>query len=623
MTQHFTLDKNNRTFYQAADFILNGMDDETDIVFLTGKAGTGKTTFLKYIADNIKNKVILAPTGIAAINAGGQTIHSFFHLSTNTIYTPDNPNLNVHRIRQHLGLDERGQKAIEKMELLIIDEVSMVRVEILDAIDRILRFYRKSDRPFGGIPTLLIGDVFQLPPVLKANEKNTIYAHYRTEYFFSSFVYKRARTVFFELDKVYRQDEQNFLCALNHIRIGKLDLVDMSVLNERVNQQMPDVPVICLYPKNAMADGQNQVMFDSINHRSYVFNGIKVGVFDVESMANVDETIHLKVGAQIMTTVNIYAEDGSFYYFNGSIGIITAIDRPNNRLTVKLADNGKTIIVEPYTWKNVQQTYDEEKDEIVETEIGSFTQLPVRLAWALTIHKSQGLTLERAKVSINRSFAHGQAYVALSRCRSLSGLYLEQPIGLGSIVLDQRVVIFYNAIHEEFVRAQKESSEVERLYDEADKSFEKIDGEAFIENICKARKINNYLTKMQHKRYAEGMSMLADEYRLNKILAVKAVKTELRNKQLQEELTIQNNNLQELNAQNTELLAKCETMEKFISDLESKNTNMKNDLVRYEQEKRELSKEFQILQKAFIEKTLELDRIKKDPWYKRLFKIGW
>lgn len=614
IVDHIRIDEDNSVFNHAAKFILNGMDDNTDMVFLTGKAGTGKTTFLKYIAERVKNRVILAPTGVAAINAGGQTIHSFFHLNPNILYTPDNPNLRPQRIRHHLALGNERVRTIEKIQLLIIDEVSMLRCELIDTIDIILKTYRHDNRPFGGVPTLLIGDVFQLPPVVKRQDK-IIYDYYDTQFFFSSNVYKSARKVFFELDKVYRQEDEQYLGVLNDIRIGKFDLADMSILNECVSQQMLVEGTICLYPKKDEANELNRIKFDEIRHRVYVFEGI-VQNFDVENMANVDKTIQLKIGAQIMTTVNSYTADGNFEYYNGSIGTITAIDPQKSWIKVRFADNGSEVIVERYTWKNVQQIYDEENDEIIEKEIGSFTQIPVRLAWAITIHKSQGLTLNSVQVKVNGAFAPGQTYVALSRCRSLSGLHLEQPVGLGSIIVDQRVVKFYNTVHEEFTRVFKEVSEVDKLYAEALKYFEERKTAELIENICKARRINNYITKQQHEEFLENVSRYINEYCHNRAFAVKAEEVLLRCQTLQKELDSANSYIQEIEADNTQLLAKSETQTKHIVELEAENSTNLQTITKQ-------SAELQELKQLFIEKTIELDKLKKDPWFKRLFKIGW
>lgn len=569
VVDHKKIDEDNPIFYHAAKFILNGMDDNTDLVFLTGKAGTGKTTFLKYIAERVKNRVVLAPTGIAAINAGGQTIHSFFHLNPNILYTPDNPNLRPQRIRHHLALGNERVKAIEKMELLIIDEVSMLRCELIDTIDIILKTYRHDNRPFGGVPTLLIGDVFQLPPVVKKQD-NIIYDYYDTQFFFSSSVYKSARKVFFELDKVYRQDDEQFLGVLNNIRIGKFDLVDMSLLNMCVIQQTQVDGTICLYPKKNEANELNRTKFNEIRHQEYVFKGV-VNNFDVENMANVDQTIRLKVGAQVMTTVNSYTAGGSFEYFNGSIGTITAIDPQRNWIKVRFSDNGSEIVVERYTWKNVQQIYDEEMDEIIEKEIGSFTQIPVRLAWAITIHKSQGLTLNSVQVNVNGAFAHGQTYVALSRCRSLSGLHLEQPVGLGSIIVDQRVVNFYNTVHAEFTRVFNEVSQVGELYAEVQKNLEERKAVDLIDNICKARRINNYITRTQHADFIEKVSKHIEEYWHNRELAVKVEETELRCQTLQEDLDNANRSLDDSKI-------KINTMGIQVEELEQKKVSLTNDL---------------------------------------------
>lgn len=440
--------------------------------------------------------------------------------------------------------------------------------------------------------------------------------YYETEYFFSSNAYRNSRTKFFELEKVYRQDDKCFLGVLNHIRTGTFDLVDMGILNERVMRAAPEDCAICIYPFNAMADGLNSTKYDEINEKEYVFEGEINGDFVVDKMANVEKTIKLKVGARVMTMVNQYSEEGNFIYYNGSIGTITAIDPQLRWISVKMTDSDRDVTVWRNVWKNVQQIYDEENDRIIEIEIGSFTQIPVRLAWAITIHKCQGLTFNSVQVNVNGAFASGQTYVALSRCRGLSGLHLEQPVGLGSIIVDQRVVSFYNIVHAEFTRVFNEVSEIDELYDEAFKNIKERKAAELIDNICKARKINNYITKQQHAEFIKKVSRFIDEYWHNRALAVKAEEAQLRCQTLQKELDSANSYIQEIEADNTQLLAKYETQTKHIVELEAENSTNLQTITKQ-------SAELQELKQLFIEKTIELDKLKKDPRFKRLFKIGW
>jgi len=611
------LDKDNSTFYIAADYVLNCSKEDADIIFLTGKAGTGKTTFLKYIAKHIKNRVILAPTGIAAINAGGQTIHSFFHFNPNGIYTPDNPNLNPRHIRHHLGLSDERIKTIMNMELLIIDEVSMLRCEMMDAIDCALKVYRRNTKPFGGITTLLIGDVFQLPPVVK-NQDNILYNFYESPFFFSSNVYKNAQTVSFELEKVYRQEDLVFLDVLNNIRIGNYNLQDMMVLNSRVGQKA-NIGTICLYPNNNMASALNQQKFDEIRHQVYVFVGTVINEFNVREMSNVSEIIKLKVGAQVMLMVNSYTPDGYFDYYNGSIGTITSIDPQKSWIKVKLADSGREVHVDKYTWKNVQQVYDEEKEKIVEVEKGSFTQIPVRLAWAVTIHKSQGLTLNSVQVNVNRTFASGQTYVALSRCRSLSGLFLEQPIGLGTVIVDQRVVNYYNSIKNEMRHALDEVDAVTKLYEVSKYEFEKGNAIAAISSFCRARKRNNYMTHLIHNRYLRLANIAVSKFWIYRKASELVSDIRENNLHLQKELDQLEDEHEELERNNTELLSYNESMQRHIRTLENTNTILKLNNNEKENEITKLKDSLHDIKQRFIDKTIELDNLKSLPWYKRLF----
>ena len=626
MPQQFTLDKDNRTFYQAADFILNGMDDETDIVFLTGKAGTGKTTLLKYIIDNYEGKaVVLAPTGVAAINAGGQTIHSFFHLRPPFFYPPGCPELNSPTIYNHLSIDNNRRKLINKMDLMIIDEVSMVRCELLDAVDRILRIYRRNSLPFGGVKVLLIGDVFQLPPVNPLGTWTILTNHYNSCHFFNSYVYKKARVAYFELEKVYRQDESeiDFMNALNHIRMGEVDMFDIQLLNSRFRIPPQNESCIRLMTINAAVDTYNDNKYNNINSVEVIFNGIVCGTFDVSTMSRVDEIIRLKVGAQVMTICNFYDGDERFVYYNGSIGTVTAIDDNARWVKVKLAETGQTIIVEPYRWENIVREYDEENDKIVERVIGSFEQIPIRLAWAVTIHKSQGLSFDKAVIDLQGTFAPGQAYVALSRCRRLSGMYLQQEFGVGVAFTDPIVMNFYIEMEEAIRQTLAELNRSEKLYQEAWNSFKAGDAVSAMEYFRRARTITNYMTSSLHRRCARIADIIAGRYWSYKTMADSISNLKCSISYLKEELEKSENTLEDLDNENTKLLSENEIMQKCIKELERDNSNMKHNIAQKDEAIAKQSTELQNLKQLFIDKTIELDRLKKDPWYKRLFKIGW
>lgn len=626
MPQQFTLDKDNRTFYQAAYFILNGMDNETDIVFLTGKAGTGKTTLLKYIIDNYEGKaVVLAPTGVAAINAGGQTIHSFFHMQPPFFYPPGGPELNSPAIYNHLSIDNNRRMLINKMDLMIIDEVSMVRCELLDAVDRILRVYRQNSLPFGGVKVLLIGDVFQLPPVNPPRDWALLHNSYDSCHFFNSYVYKKARVAYFELEKVYRQDESeiDFIHALNHIRMGEVDMFDIQLLNSRFLIPPQNESCIRLMTTNAAVDNYNDNRYNSINSVEVIFNGIVCGTFDVSTMSRVDEKIRLKVGAQVMTVCNCYDGEGRFVYYNGSIGTVTAIDNNARWVEVKLAETGRTIIVEPYRWENIVREYDEENDKIVNRVIGSFEQIPIRLAWAVTIHKSQGLSFDKTVIDLQGVFASGQAYVALSRCRRLSGIYLQQEFGEGFAFTDPIVMNFYREMEEAIRKVLAELNRSEKLYHDAWDCFKIGDAVSAMENFRRARTITNYMTYGLHRRCARIANIIAGRHWSYKTMADSISNLKCSISYLKEELEKSENTLDDLDNENTKLLSENEIMRKCIKELERDNSNMKHEIAQKDEAIAKQSTELQNLKQLFIDKTIELDRLKKDSWYKRLFKIGW
>lgn len=412
-------------------------------MFLTGKAGTGKTTFLKELKRRSpKRMVVTAPTGIAAINAEGMTLHSFFQLPF-APYIPDtvfNAGKDAYRYR----FSKEKIRIIRSIDLLVIDEISMVRADLLDAVDSVLRRYRSPHLPFGGVQLLMIGDLQQLAPVVKAEEWELLSKHYDTPYFFSSRALAETQYATIELKQTYRQTDAHFLNLLNRVRTNTADRRVLEELNRRYKPQFvppKEERYIRLTTHNILAQNINERELGKIDRPTFVFNAVITGKFPEYSYPT-DETLTLKQGAQIMFVKNDRSPEKR--YFNGMIGEITAIDEKG--FYVRSKDYPEEIRVEQEQWDNSRYTLNEKTMEITEEIEGTFSQFPVRLAWAITIHKSQGLTFSHAIIDAHDSFAHGQVYVALSRCRTLEGMVLSTPLGSGAIICDNTVERYTSGI---------------------------------------------------------------------------------------------------------------------------------------------------------------------------------
>ncbi|MBQ9636968.1 MAG: AAA family ATPase [Prevotella sp.] len=429
----------NRELQLTWDFVENTGRS----IFLTGKAGTGKTTFLKRIvAQSVKRPVVVAPTGVAAINAGGVTIHSFFQLPL----SPFVPNA---KVKNRFDFNREKRKIIASMDLLIIDEISMVRADLLDAIDSVLRRFRNRYLPFGGVQLLMIGDLAQLTPVVTSEDEQLLRPFYDTPYFFGSKALAQTNYVTIQLEQVYRQQDTSFVEILNHVRHGELTPEDIDRLNSRSLSPTPSdlrgssdaryaprreklEAAIRLTTHNATAERYNEAQLKGLETPAFTYKAVVKGTFPEYSYPTAEE-MTLKVGTQVMFLKN----DSSGRYYNGRIGHVTYLDQ--DHVQVCCEDDEEAIEVEPQEWENAKYTLDPETRELKTEVQGTFSQLPLRLAWAITIHKSQGLTFEHAIIDANQSFAPGQVYVALSRCRSLEGLQLTSPINPHAIISDHRV----------------------------------------------------------------------------------------------------------------------------------------------------------------------------------------
>lgn len=478
------IDTNNKEFQDA----LNLIQYTRQSVFLTGKAGTGKSTFLKYICQNTKKKhVVLAPSGIAAINAGGSTLHSFFKLPFYPLL-PDDPNLSLQRGRIHefFKYTKPQRKLLEELELIIIDEISMVRADLIDAVDRILRVYSRNLRePFGGKQLLLVGDVFQLEPVVKSDEREILNRFYPTAYFFSAKVFSQIDLVSIELQKVYRQTDKVFVGVLDHIRSNTAGSADLQLLNTRYGtdiEEHEEDMYITLATRRDNVDYINDRKLAELPGVPVTFHGEVTGDFPESSLPTSRELV-LKPGAQVIFIKN----DFDHHWVNGTIGVVSGFDEEDETLYI-ITDDGKECDVKPESWKNIRYKYNEKKKEIEEEVLGTFSQFPVRLAWAITIHKSQGLTFSRVVIDFTGGvFAGGQAYVALSRCTSLEGIQLKRPVNRADIFVRPEIVHFSERFNnrQAIDRALKQA-QADVDYAAASKAFDQGDFEEFLNHFFRA-----------------------------------------------------------------------------------------------------------------------------------------
>jgi hypothetical protein len=459
-------DQQNTTFKLAADLV----NYTSQSIFLTGKAGTGKTTFLKYIKNNTKkNTVIVAPTGVAAINAGGVTMHSFFQLPFGP-YVPQSNSLskfNMHAdvadsntLFRNIRFDKNKRTLLKELDLLIIDEISMVRADMLDAIDIILRHFRQAMHlPFGGVQVLYIGDLYQLPPVVPEREWQLLQDYYNSHFFFDAQVCKQQPPLYIELKKIYRQTDEQFIKILNSVRNNNATPDEIEILNDQYdpNAAVNQDDSIVLTSHNAKADSINQQELYKLTTPNYVFKGTVEGDFNDKMLPN-DLELNLKEGAKIMFIKNDTSPEKKYY--NGKLAIIKKMDA--SKIIVQLQDDSELYTLKKETWRNVKYKLND-ANQIDEEELGSYTQYPIRLAWAVTIHKSQGLTFEKVVIDAGKSFAAGQVYVALSRCTTMQGITLQSKITKEVIKTDDRILAF--------AKQEAKNDELQRIIDFEKDSF--------------------------------------------------------------------------------------------------------------------------------------------------------
>lgn len=633
------LDPDNPEFQYALQFALESNRN----LYLTGKAGSGKTTFLKYLRQITRKKmVVLAPTGVAAMNAGGQTIHSFFHIAP-SLYVPDDKRLRTRTpendpdgvtVYDNFVYNKEKRTIIRNLELLVIDEVSMVRADILDVVDTLLRVYRKSKLPFGGVQVILIGDAFQLPPVVKGEEKDLLMKYYESEFFFSARVIQMNKPLYIELKKIYRQNEQDFIDLLNRVRVNQMLPGDFRALDARVNPNFMPVEednYITLATKNDRVAEINGKKLEKLSMPLKTYVAEVTGDFP-EGIRPTETELQLKVGAQVMFLKN----DPDKRYYNGKIGVVVETGDNDVKVETEVGQGlRKVIVVNEATWTNVVYHWDEENKCIVEEVIGSFKQFPLRLAWAITVHKSQGMTFEKVLADIGDSFASGQVYVALSRCTSMNGLVLMTRISPWVVKTDKRVLEFArNETPETLLTEQLSSSKADFYYDAARKAFRRRHIKDMLDNFYTALRYRNDISTDTFRRFVTvWLQRLFDLESYGKSLEktiaerdesirkytkqVDSLKEKIRRKEA--ELAFKS---KEIRLSNSRVIYLEEMKKNLEDDLEKAKKTNQTDTKTISELKHDIETRDNLMkekQKEIQELSTELERVRGIKWYQKLF----
>ncbi|MCI1720372.1 MAG: DEAD/DEAH box helicase [Bacteroidales bacterium] len=636
------LDPDNAEFFNAARIIT---DTDKQVVFLTGKAGTGKTTFLKYIRQIFNgNAVVLTPTGVAAVNAGGQTIFSFFKLDYNTPFLPEDKRLKSPEIFNYLKYNERKLEIIRNLSLLIIDEVSMVRCDRLDAINLILKAYRsRHDLPFGGVKVLLIGDVFQLPPIVnktgiikgfddEISEFDFLKEFYDTQYFFSSRVYKECNPIHIELVKPYRQSESAFISLLDKIRVKDVSIKDLEILNERVIKnsreelqiEKKEHPIM-LAPLNSLVNKYNEEQFEKLDSETCTFVGKVTDDFPKKMMV-AELEICLRPGAQVMILKNSYNPVlGEFEYYNGTIGIVKRIDKKSKTVTVSLSKEShlpnNEVSIKPAVWENIEFIWDKEEQSIRTVVKGTFSQIPLKLAWSISIHKSQGLTFDSVIADLPDCFDFGHVYVALSRCRTLNGLHLRYPINENCIKVDSHVVNFAKQkTPNTLITREIDFTKADELYKKSIACFEENLAEDMLSNIDKAVAIRDDRKKPAFTKFIATKLHLFHRYKgFYKSLYIKLLSVQNQKNEVEEKLNDTNIELKNHRASIISMRTRYYSLLKNLQDSEENVNQLSAQVNSKEEEIVRLKKLLSLRELEIRENKKEIYRLNSLTWWQKLF----